>query len=333
MEKFLVNEEQRKDILLMHKALLNNKKSKTIKEQTAQPNPIATDEDVLRKAAQAGCLRNGKLRTNNAKTKVIYRAKTKTGKIVDFYPNMTYKLQDGSKSGSWKCPQVQTLITQDQENQSKVETLKKQNWKTLDELKKEGVDLNTLDKSYEKTSVGSVVLYRPIGGKTVHHANTSTSEFNKEQQSFIDRFVDIGYVLNPSRIDQQTMVAYTDKDLGAPADLFPNGLTLWYDPQKQKFIDNDKSILSDIIGNQSIDRKSCKKNVEDYYKVYTQRKSFKVDPALLGRAKRVVQACKDQYYGEWPALTGGKTLDKYLDVLSGNVAGGPSGEFEYFRLK
>lgn len=325
MKKFLVDETQKNEILSMHKSLM--------KEQAAPATYSSADEQILRKSIQAGCLKDGKLRTDKNKTRIIYRSTTKSGKIVDFFPDMTYKFQDGSKTGRWKCDQAQTIITNDQETQAKIETLKKQNWKTLEELKTAGVDLNTLDKTHEKTVVGTTTLYRPVGGKTVHHSNTSTAEFNQEQQSFIDKFVALGYVLNPTRVEQQSMVAYTDKQLNAPPDLFPNGLTMWYDPNKQKLITKDDSVLSDIIKNQSIDRKACKKNIEDYYTAYTRRKSFQVSASEIEKAKRVVQACKDQYYGEWPALSGGKKLDRYLDVLSGNVSGGPSGEYANFKLK
>jgi hypothetical protein len=201
-------------------------------------------------------------------------------------------------------------------------------------LKKEGIDLNTLDKTHEKTAVGSVILYRPIGGKTVHHANTSTPGFNQEQQSFIDKFVEIGYELNPSRLDQQSMVPYTDKELGAPADLFPNGLTLWYDPKKQSEINKDGDSIGTQLKAQETSAKSCKTKIKDYYTLYLRRKSSVITPSVFQRDKRGVQACKDQYYNNWPTfMLGGKTLDKYLDILSGNVSGGPSGEYDYFRLK
>jgi hypothetical protein len=63
------------------------------------------------------------------------------------------------------------------------------------------------------------------------------------------RFENLGYKLNPTRIEQSTMVKVTDKELGAPSDLFPNGLTMFYNPNQQSDITrSDATVLGDIIG-------------------------------------------------------------------------------------
>jgi len=332
MEKFLVNEEQRKDILLMHMALKNNQKSRIIKEQSSQPDPIKADKDLLNKAKELGCLKNGMLKTNASRTKVIYRAKSRTGKIVDFYPNMTYKYKDGSKQGTWPCPRLKDTVSREEDTKAKIETLKSQDWKTLDELRAEKVDLNTLDKTHEKTSVGNTILYRQIGKKNVHYDNTSTDEFNAEQQSFIKKYTDLGYKINPTRVEQGYMMPNNAVELGAPPDLFPNGLIIWNDPQDRKNL--SKSEVEVALQKQSISPKDCKGQIQAYYNLYQQRTSAKVDKVTFDKSKNIVQACKDQHYRDWPWwMAGGKKLDSYLDILSGDVAGGPSGEFKYFKLK
>ena len=65
------------------------------------------DFEFLKNAISVGCLKNGNVLTNSDKSRYVYRAITNTSKReVDFYPDMTYKFRDGSKSGKWECPQL-----------------------------------------------------------------------------------------------------------------------------------------------------------------------------------------------------------------------------------
>jgi hypothetical protein len=100
MKNNLINESEINEILSMHKAL---------KEQTEQKLTTDTSSDLvkLNKAITAGCLKNGKILTNSEQTKYVYRATTKSGKIVDFTADMNYKFGDGTKEGKWACPQLQ----------------------------------------------------------------------------------------------------------------------------------------------------------------------------------------------------------------------------------
>ena len=337
MKNFIVENNEKENILKMHKSLL--------KEQTQSNDG---DLSKLRLAISAGCLKNGSLKKKKSTGEYFYRkpsAKDAT-KEVDFFANMSYKFTDGSKSGKWACPQlVDAAASQAQaaqataqataDNESKIETLKKQGYKTLDELRKEGVDLNTLDKVYKKVTIGNVDLYISAGTSNFT-PNTSTAEFNQDQLSFIGQFEKKGYKLNPTRLEQSSLVKVTDKDLGAPADLFPNGLVMWYDPNKQSQISGGEgSVLSDILANQSVDRQACRKNVEDFFKSFQRKNSFVGDAATVNKAKRIVQACKDEHYGKWGIAGGGNKLDNYLDILSGNKEGGPTsyGDDSIWRIK
>jgi hypothetical protein len=51
--------------------------------------------------------------------------------------------------------------------------------------------------------------------------------------------------------------------------------------------------------------------------------------------KEKVQACKNEFYGSWGAFGGGKTIDGYIDMLTGKAPGGPSsyGDDSKWRLK
>ena len=65
------------------------------------------DLEFLRHLVSIGCLKQGKILTNSDRSKYVYRMTTNTSKSeVDFYPDMTYKFRDGSKSGKWTCPQL-----------------------------------------------------------------------------------------------------------------------------------------------------------------------------------------------------------------------------------
>ena len=338
MKNFIVESNEKANILQMHKSLL--------KEQNQPSNE--GDLSKLRMAISAGCLKNGSLKKKKSTGEYFYRKPSvkDTTKEVDFYANMSYKFTDGSKSGKWACPQMvdglanQAAATQaaaqtTADNESKIATLKKQGYKTLDELRKEGVDLNTLDKVYKKVTIGNVDLYISAGTSNFT-PNTSTADFNKDQLSFISTFEKKGYKLNPSRIEQSTLVKVTDKDLGAPADLFPNGLVMWYNPNAQSQISGSEgSVLSNILTNQSVDRQACRKNVTDYFETFRRKNSIVIDPATITKAKRIVQACKDEHYGKWGIAGGGNRLDNYLDILSGNKEGGPSsyGDDSIWRIK
>jgi hypothetical protein len=321
MKNNLISESEVKEILSMHKSL---------KEQTEMKKVTDTSSDLvlLRKAITAGCLKGGRILTNANQTKYVYRATSKSGKTVDFTADMNYKFGDGSKSGKWKCDNIGEIEQQQSinsaDNESKIQTELKKGWQKLETLKSQGVDLTTLDRVYDTQVIGNVTLYRQKGKSTSFSGNTSTEDFNKDQQSFIDRFQVKGYVLNPSRIEQSTMVKITDKELGAPDDLFPNGLVMWYNPDKQSAMrGRDGSVLGGILDNQSVDRNVCRKNIEDYFKSFQRRNSIVIDSATLNKAKRIVQACKDEHYGKWGIAGGGNRMDNYLDMLSGNKEGGP----------
>jgi hypothetical protein len=175
-----------------------------------------------------------------------------------------------------------------------------------------------------------VTNLKPKTDSTQANVQATSGTLNQEQKDFIDKWTTQGYIYNPSRLEQVDKVSVDVVSLGAPAGLFPKGTVLWYDPNKQKDISRkDDSILDDILDNQSINRQSCKKNIEDFYKAFQTRKSVVIDPAKLDQSKRIVQACKDQHYGNWGILGGGKKWDNILDILSGKVSGGTPSSSPY----
>jgi hypothetical protein len=331
--KFTITHDEVKNILEMHSKMKNNK---LINEQES-PAPKTDDFEFLGNAAKLGCFNPGGKRYRNKTTgKVFYRtlsARTPT-KTVDFYADMTYRFSDGSKSGKWQCPQIETSRQTDADNTSKIESLKKQNWKTRDELV--GVDLNTIDKVYDKRTVGNTVLYKQKDKTTEFTQGTSTDDFNEAQNKFILRFSGMGYTLTADTVNQGSLIKVTDKELGAPPNLFPDGLVMWYNPELRKDynVKNDR-VLDDIITNQSIDRNVCRKNIKDYFESFRRRNSVVIDDASFTKVKQIVQACSDEHYGKWGIAGGGNRIDNYLDILSGNKEGGPTsyGDDSIWRIK
>ena len=223
-----------------------------------------------------------------------------------------------------------------QDNDAKIASLKQQNYKTKEDLVKDGVDLNTIDKSYDKKVIGNVALYKLKGDVNDLTLNGGTQDFDAKQLAFINKYTKapFGYVLNPPREQRSQMVAVTAADLGADSDLFPNGLTLYYNPNVQKDLKTD--ILATTLQNQTIEKGTCKDNIESYFTAFKQRTSGIYEPSDIVKLKRVVQACKDQYYpNKWGIFGGGKKLNDYLDILSGVKEGGPMsyGEDSKWKLK
>lgn len=335
---------EKKSILEMHSKIKQN----LISEQVD-----ADLQNKLNKFLTDGCIKNAKIvslqTTNPALKYAIKQESTKTpGKFRYFFADGRVGIFDANGkfqflSGKFDCSEVQQATSQQAAQQaaqqtaadieSKIATEIKKGWKKLEDLRKEGVDLTTLDRVYDTQVIGTVTLYRPKGSSTTFTPNTSTTQFNQDQLDFIDRFTTIGYKLNPTRIEQSTLVKVTDKELGAPGDLFPNGLVMWYDPNQQSSMSGrDDTILGDIITNQSVDKNVCRKNIEDWYEGFKRRNSIVVEPSTMTKAKRIVQACNDEHYGEWGIAGRGKKFDNILDILTGRLQGGP-GQNSPWRIK
>jgi hypothetical protein len=108
------------------------------------------------------------------------------------------------------------------------------------------------------------------------------------------------------------------------------------DANQQSTLKRQDSILSDILDNQSVNKSVCRKNIKDFYTSFKQKNSIVVDPATIAKAKRIVQACRDQHYGKFGVLgKGGERIDNMLDILSGRKEGGPltQGSDSMWRIK
>ena len=115
MRHFLVEESEKNIILEMHNSLL----------EQSNNTPIAND-DILNKAISLGCLKDGKLQRQKSTGKIWYikGSVTQKGKMIKFFPDMTYEFEDGSKKGKWGCSGLEKT-TEPTPQQKKDQDLKK----------------------------------------------------------------------------------------------------------------------------------------------------------------------------------------------------------------
>lgn len=114
---------------------------------------------------------------------------------------------------------------------------------------------------------------------------------------------------------------------------FPQGLVMYFDPNK---LNDPKSTISVEI-KQTIesripsDQKKCKDTINQYYTNYMRKRP--ISPSEFDSLKNQTQACKNEFYKNWDPFTGGRKLNKILDIMSGGQ-GGPSrrGEDAKWRL-
>jgi hypothetical protein len=171
---------------------------------------------------------------------------------------------------------------------------------------------------------------------------TQATSHENQKQEYIDKFTSApyNYVLNVPDINKQKFTELDPvNDLKIPVGVFAVTDKFYLDPSKNKEIKRSSdSTFNDVLENQSIERGACRKNIEDYYKAYKRKNSIVIDAPTFDKAKRIVQACKDEHYGKWGVLGGGMARgmnwDKILDTMSGG-SGGPStyGEDSKWKLK
>ena len=170
--------------------------------------------------------------------------------------------------------------------------------------------------------------------KTKIDAEATTKALKDKQDEYIAALIDSNpaYIQNPTEGQKMSLKAV---NINAPKDIFPNGLTLWYDPSGQSELKKSSSSIGSKMQQQEINRDVCRTYVDEFYTSFKRKNSIVIDPASFEAQKNRAQACKDAYYNEWGILGGGKKLDQYLDILSGKIAGGPTsyGEDSKWRLK
>jgi hypothetical protein len=302
MKNNIISESEITEILSQHKSF----KEKSINEAATD---TSADLVQLRKAINAGCLEGGKILTNANQTKYIYRATTKSGKIVDFTADMNYKFQDGSKSGRWKCDEIAQIDAKAVETvqQQKNTSVKKDEYKKQygaqeysEILYKTKADDPTFYEKIQFPGVETGFLYIPK--KEKQFLNPENANYTEAQKDVIQGLKDQGYILNPTPLQKTSYKQVKfDENNEELRGLFPNGIVAYIKPEE-------------VISN--IDPKTCKKVINQYWENY--RDDISGDVITFTKNKEQVMACKRRYYPNRWGLLGlaGNQIDKKIDVLS-----------------
>ena len=329
-----------KRILEMHSKL----KKKPILEQntpvqnTPNVNPTVNQDEVdlklIRDAITAKCLKNGKAQYLRGTKKPVYVVTTaKSGKVVVFYPDMTYKFADGSKSGKWKCDGLTTLAntaaqqaTQQATNTEDIKRVKKEgNWLEASETNTTRENLEN-PKMYEKKVVSGVTLYRPVISSGV------ASGLTDEQKKVIEKYTNLGGKLRKD-LDAEEAQTWTSKVVYPAGTLFSQDLVMYFPPSNVSGAEggNIETQFNNAVTNQTpTSKKDCKNTIEAWYNAWKTKK--RIEPNTFIPMKEKVQACANQFDGKWGGIF--SSVDNYVETLRGG-SGGPLsyGEDSKWRLK
>jgi hypothetical protein len=136
----IIDENEVKRILMMHKALMEQEET-TTSTQVEEKTPY----DILNEYKSVKCLANGVIYKDHPTKKgdmgkYFYRGvKQSTKQEIDFFADMTYEFVDGSKSGTWKCGKISNT----------------ENPKDLESRVNSAVKIQTPDKSNCRTTINT----------------------------------------------------------------------------------------------------------------------------------------------------------------------------------
>jgi hypothetical protein len=307
MKKFIINEDEKIDILSMHKKLMNEQQENSLNSE----DPNLTK---LRNSIKVGCLSKGKLKRDTTKNIYFYRKPSATGTgDVDFFSDMTYKFVDGSKSGKWKCEGLVTLASTTSQQQSEIDQLKTQfGWKTREELKNIGQE--ELTQLYQKHPKFELYKLKVESGKV--------GEYTDVQQKFIDQAKGMGYKLELTP-EETASGKYKQYKVPNSENYFPGGLTMFYSSETAvtSGTDIEQSFKKQSQGQTPKTRKECAETIKTYYEAWETKKD--IPQNVFDPMKRKVQACVNTYGNKFSSLGGlFSNVDNYIETLSGG-SGGP----------
>ena len=328
-----INQIERDTILEMHSKF----KKSLISEQV---DDLKTKLD---KFLSDGCVKNGKivqLQTKNpALQYAIKQESTKTpGKFRYFFADYRVGIFDGSgkfqfSPSKWSCAGVQqataaaaTAATAAANAADTSLVQQEGDWKTMEEVLKFDTKQNITDpQMYDTKVVNGVTLYRNKSGAGIQAALTERGK------QILAKYVANG-ALTEKEVDPEQSQTWVKVKIGSKPD-FSADFYMYLDPKKTV---RDPSIATAIQSSVEetipTDKKDCKTNIENYYTNYKKKRMM--EPNQLAALKYKVQACKNEFYGDWGFL-GGNKMDNILDIMSGVKSGGPSsyGDDSKWRLK
>lgn len=324
--KININEEEVRHILKMHSK--EREKTFLLKEDNA------SDIEKLRIAMASGCVnKGGNLYTRKDNGRAIYRVKSLSDptKQIDFYADLTYVFVDGSKSGRWRCAAIATTLDKKESDKAAAEAaaeaakiaqvatdanitnLKTEGgWKTYEEListdTKENIENPVM---YEKKISDGRTLYRRTSGSGI------TDGLDERQKVVIDKFKAVGAKLEKD-VDALQAKTWTRKLVSPKGDgLFVQDLYMYFPPTAITDTQITNAFNQSLKDQTPENDDDCKMSIEAYYTAFKKKKKLTDDQ--FSSMKDKVQACKNEFYGDWKGLFGGggKKYDEYLDVLSG----------------
>jgi hypothetical protein len=304
--KFNVSDIEIKNILEMHSKM---KKNNSVIVEQVTPTTVSPEETKLRDAIKAGCLSNGMLKRKKSTGQVFYRkSSVKNPSVeVDFFGDMTYKLSDGSKTGKWKCDKIADI----EANVTDIEREKTQGgWKERKDIVATDAEINSLYEKHPKYN-----LYKLKADK-----GQFLNGLTPEQTAFIEDWKKLGAKETLTPEDRAKNI-YTYKIVPGSEQVFNGGLKMWLSPENVKNAAVTTSAKASRLA-QTTDIKDCKEAIEEYFLDFKQKNTLSSSEFNTLKAK--VQACKNQHKGKWSKLgilDGGNKIDKYLDILSGNLGG------------
>ena len=318
-----INQIERDAILEMHSKF----KKSLISEQV---DDLKTKLD---KFLSDGCVKNGKivqLQTKNpALQYAIKQESTKTpGKFRYFFADYRVGIFDGSgkfqfSPSKWSCAGVQqataaaaTAATAAANAADTSLVQQEGGWQEAKDIKTTRENLEN-PKMFEKKVVNGVTLYRSVPGSGI------TGGLTPDQTKVIDKWTKQGARLRKDLDPEQAKTWVSRVVSPASEGYFSQDLVMFFDPEKVNDTEIAKKIQTNVERRIPTNVKDCKMNIEKYYLNYTKKRPL--EPNELAALKGKVQACKNEFYGDWGVIfSGGNKMDNILDIMSGVKSGGPS---------
>ena len=332
MKKFLIEETEKSRILEMHKSLMN--------EQTDSNNTSIKDQ--LQSFIDQGCFPSGTPKvvtmksTNPQKTFAIKVESTKTpGKFRYFFIDNTVGQKENETftmlTSKWSCDtnKIQkdkekndATLNASTENLNRIK--KEGNWSTKEELIASGeTEQNIANPAmYEKMMVGNVTIYRNKSLSGIGSGLTAS------QKSVISDWGNKGYKLR-NELTPEEAKTFKSKVVSPASDgIFSQDLIMYFDPNAVQGVKSGETKVSitTVIQNAvesriPTDKKDCKQTIEAYY--ISWKKKRPLAPNEFNALKEKAQACKNEFYGDWGPIGGGK-VDNIIDIMTGVKMGGPT---------
>ena len=133
----------------------------------------------------------------------------------------------------------------------------------------------------------------------------------------IDKFKAVGAKLE-KEVDALQAKTWTRKLVSPKGDgLFVQDLYMYFPPTAITDTQITNAFNQSLKDQTPENDDDCKMSIEAYYTAFKKKKKLTDDE--FSSMKDKVQACKNEFYGDWQGLFGGggKKYDEYLDVLSG----------------